>query len=291
MPHVHPSAIVSKEAVLADDVFIGPGCVIQGQVDLAAGVHLVGNIYINGPVKIGENTRIFPFCAIGFQGQDWKFKDGMPTAGVVVGRDCILRENVTLHAATKTEKPTRVGDRCMLMVGSHLGHDSGIGNDVILVNSAMLAGHAYVADQATIGAGCGIHQFSRVGRLAFLSAGASVSMEVPPFCLVPERQRIGGINRVGMRRAGIPRDHITRVDEAFRTVFRSGAISKAEMVERLNALGADCPPVQELAAFVASSQRAICPGPGRPPRLLASWVKLSRRGHGQSLGATPDDWE
>lgn len=286
MPNIHPSASVSPEAVLGEGVEIGPSCILQGRVILGAGVRLLGSIYLSGPVEIGAGTIIYPFTCIGFPGQDWKFKPGDPTPGVKVGQNCIIREHVTLHAATKPDRPTTVGDRCMLMVNTHLGHDARIGNDVVMVNNSALAGHAELGDNVTLSGGVGIHQFARVGRFVFMSAGVGVSTDVPPFCIVPERQRIEGINRVGLRRAGFPREHITRLDEAFRKVFRPGNLSRAEMIEKLEVLGREgelCPPVLEMAQFVREAKRPICPGAGKPPRLFAPLLHRMRRGESSAI--------
>lgn len=282
MATIHPSASVSPQAVLGPGVEIGPFCVVSGPVTLGAGVRLVGNVYVSGPAEIGENTIVYPFSCLGFPGQDWKFKPGDATPGVKVGNNCILREHVTIHSATKPDRPTTVGDRCMLMVNTHLGHDARIGNDVVMVNNSALAGHADLGDNATLSGSVGLHQFVRVGRFVFMSAGVGVSMDVPPFCVVPERQRMEGINRVGLRRAGFPREHITALDEAFRKVFRPGNLSRAEMIAKLEEIADGCPPVLEMAQFVRESKRGICPGSGRPPRLFAPLLHRLRRGQGSS---------
>lgn len=277
MASIHPTAYVSPEARLGDGCEIGPHCMLSGPVTLGAGVRLVANVHLAGPVEVGAGTIIYPFACLGFPGQDLKFKPGMPSAGVRVGTNCVLRESVTIHAATKAEAPTSIGDGVYMMVGSHLGHDARAGNNVILVNQACLAGNAVVGDNATIGGFCGVHQFTRVGRFAFMSGGTAVSMEVPPFCTVVERQRIGGINRVGLRRAGMAREHITGIVQAFREVFRVH-MQRHEQIQRLEELGRDCPPVLEMAQFVREAKRPICPGPGRPPRLFTTWLHARRRG-------------
>ncbi|MBL8964022.1 MAG: acyl-ACP--UDP-N-acetylglucosamine O-acyltransferase [Phycisphaeraceae bacterium] len=289
MAIIHPSASVSPQAVLGDEVQIGPRCVVEGEVTIGAGARLIGDVYVVGPARIGEGTTIYPFCCLGFPGQDWKFKPGDPTPGVTVGRDCILREHVTIHAATRPDRPTTVGDRCMLMVNAHLGHDARIGNNVVMVNNSALAGHCELGDSVTLSSSVGVHQFVRVGRFVFMSAGVCVSMDVPPFCVAPETQRLEGINRVGLRRAGFPRDHITAIDEAFRKAFRPGNLSRAQMLEILDTLGAGCPPVEEMAEFVRQSKRGICPGSGRPPRLFAPLLHRIRRGRGiEPVAEAPD---
>lgn len=275
--NIHPTAIISPEALIDTDVEIGPGCVLTGRVTLAPGVRLIGNVYLNGPVEIGRGTVVYPFACVGFPGQDVKFTAGMPTAGVKIGQNCILREQVTVHQATKADRATTIGDNCFLMVNAHLGHDARIGDNVTMVNGSMLAGHAEVQSGATMGGGAAIHQFTRLGRLAMMQGHAGASMDVPPFCVAMEVNRIVGLNRVGLRRSGMPREHITRLDDAFRQVFRLH-VQRTEMIQRLEEMGKDCPPVMEMAEFIKSAKRAICPGPARPPRMFTTFLHHTRRG-------------
>ncbi|MCC6659792.1 MAG: acyl-ACP--UDP-N-acetylglucosamine O-acyltransferase [Phycisphaerales bacterium] len=262
MPTIHSTAIVDPTCDLAPDVEIGPGCVLSGGVRLAAGVRLVGNVYLSGPLTVGTGTILYPFVCLGFPGQDYKFKPGDPTPGVAIGADCILREHVTVHAATRPDRPTTVGDRVMMMVGSHVGHDGRLGSNTILVNGALLAGHSEVGDGAILSAGTLVHQFTRVGRLAMMQGDSAVSMDVPPFCLAHGHNSIIGINLVGLRRSGMDRAHITKVREAFRLALRR-PMSKPERIALLEDLGRDCPPVMELARFVAEAKKLALPRQAR----------------------------
>jgi UDP-N-acetylglucosamine acyltransferase len=257
MPVIHPTASVSKESQIGEGVEIGPFCVLTGKVVLGAGVKLIGNVYLNGPIEIGAGTTVYPFACLGFPGQDVKFTPGMPTPGVKIGSNCLIRESATVHAATKPEHATTVGDNVFMMAYTHVGHDARLGNNIVMVNSAAVAGHVEVGDNVIISGGAVVHQFVRVGRLAFFSGGTAVSADVPPFCIVTARQIIGGINRVGMRRGGVPRDEITKVDHAFRTALRGG-LMRQDMIERLTEQGRTSPAVAEMARFVAASKRAVC---------------------------------
>lgn len=277
MASVHPTAIVPPEAVLGEGVEIGPHCVLSGAVTLGARVRLLANVFLQGPVTIGEGTILYPGACIGFEPQDFKFKPGATTAGVTIGADCLIREHVTIHAASNHHTPTRLGDNCFMMAYTHLGHDCQVGNRVIMVNYSGLSGHCEVADSATLSGHVGAHQFVRIGRLAFLSGGTSVGMDVPPFCMVPERNRLGGLNLVGMRRAGMGREEITEVRRAFRDLFRRPT-PKNEMLAELDARAKACPAVAEIAEFVRGTKRGICPGMGRPPRVLTTWLQRRRRG-------------
>ncbi len=257
MPTIHPTAIIGRECELAEDVEVGPFCVLNGRVRLGAGVRLIGNVYLDGVVTIGERTQVYPFACIGFPGQDVKFKRGDKTAGVVIGADGILREHATVHAATNDHTPTSIGDRVFMMACSHVGHDGRIGTGVTMVNAAAVGGHGQVGDGAILGGGALIHQFSRVGRQAFLSGGSAISTDVPPFCIASGRNMLAGINLVGLRRGGMPRDQITLVRAAYRAALRA-PLTRTEMLDRLQELGRDCPPVAEMARFVAEAKR-VCP--------------------------------
>ncbi len=258
MPTIHPSALIGREVELADDVNIGPYCVLNGRVKLGKGVRLVGNVYLEGPLSIGDETTLFPFACLGFPGQDFKVKLGAPTAGVVVGKNCLIREYVSVHAATNEHTPTSVGDRVFMMATSHAGHDAKVGNGVVMVNGSALAGHAQAHDGAIISGGALVHQFNRIGRLAFMAGGSAVSVDVPPFCLVVGKNVMNGVNLVGMRRSGMPREHITRVRQAYREVLGE-PMTREEMVRELERLGADCPPVMEMARFVAEAKKVCLP--------------------------------
>ncbi len=247
---VHPTAIVDTSVQMGPGVEIGPGCIVRGDVKLGAGVKLIAQVCIEGPCEIGEQTSLYPFACIGFPPQDYKFKDGAPTAGVKIGRECLIREHVTIHQSSKTTHPTTVGDRCMLMVASHLGHDTVIGNDVILVNAVLLAGHVRVGDKATLSGNVAVHQFCRVGRLAFVSGGNAFSTDVPPFCIGGSRNTIMGLNKVGMRRNGVPREDINQLDRAFRLAFAE-RIPRPEMISRLAELAEQSEYVREFRDFLA----------------------------------------
>lgn len=262
---IHPTAMVSPESELADDVVIGPYCVLTGRVRLDEGVRLLGNVYVNGPVSIGKRTVAYPFVCVGFGPQDVKFKPGMVTAGVEIGSDCILREHVTVHASTSQEAPTRIGDRMFMMGSTHVAHDCVIGNDVTFVNGAKVAGHVVIENNVTLGGNAVIHQFCRIGRLVMMSGDCAVSLDVPPFCMVNERNRIGGLNQVGLRRSGMPREHITELRRAFRDVLRP-SLPRKEAIQILRERGATCPPLLELAEFIVTTKRGITPGMGRLPR-------------------------
>ena len=256
---IHPTAIITGDVSIPATATVGPYCVLDGPITLGENVRLVAHVCIKGPVTIGEGTILYPGASIGYEPQDLKIKLGTPTSGVVIGSNCQIREHVTIHASSKAPgqgPPTTIGDRVFMMVNSHAGHDVRIDNDAILVNSVLLAGHAHVGRSATLSGCACIHQFGRVGAYAFVTGLTGHSRDIPPFVIVGARNLMFGINAVGLRRAGFPREHITALRVAFRVAFRTPRM-RVEQIAILREMGANCPPVAEMAEFVATTKRGI----------------------------------
>ena len=273
---IHRTAEVGPEVTLGKGVAIGPRCTIEGRVHLGDGVRLIGDIYIYGPAEIGSGTTIYPYGTLGTPGQDRKFKPGDPTAGIRVGSDCVLRESFTMHAATKISEPTSIGDRCMCMVGAHLGHDVSVGHDVTMVNGVALGGHCRVDDRANLSGAVMVHQFTRIGTLALVTGGVIVTADVPPFCLVGDRNRVSGLNRIGLRRSGMSRDEIDRISRAFRAIF-SRHMQKGEIIATLEAMSEGSPAITEMHRWFSAGRRSFCDGPSRLPRWFSHWLRTQRR--------------
>ncbi len=285
MPDIHPTAIVGSDCSIAEGASIGPGCVLDGPVTLESGVRLLPGVNIYGPATIGAGTIIYPFAVLGTPPQDYKFAPGSPTAGIRVGPNCILREHTTIHAASNTETPTTLGTEVFMMVGSHVGHDSTIGNRVILTNGSLVAGHVRIDDGAILSGNAAVHQFVHIGRLAMIGGVVALVGDVPPFCMVTTRNRIEGLNIVGMRRSGMERQHITRVRQAVgETLLKP--LPNAEIIARLDALSEGCPPVQELADFVRNHKRPLAKSLGAPPHGFDQWLEQTL--HGSAEGTSSD---
>ena len=258
MPRIHPTAIIAAGAELAEDVEIGPYCVIGEHVALAAGIRLKSHVVIDGRTTIGERTRIFPFASIGFETQDLKYK-GEPSS-LEIGHDNTIREHVTINPGTTGGgMVTRVGNHCLLMVGAHVAHDCRLGDHVILVNNATLGGHVVIEDHAILGGLSAVHQFVRIGRHAMIGGMSGVERDVIPYGLVMgDRARLTGINIVGMQRRGFSREDIQALRSAYQLLFSADGTfgdRVSEMAERFGNIG----PVADIISFIrADSNRAIC---------------------------------
>lgn len=267
MPTIHPTAIVDPEATIADDVTIGPQCIVQGPVTLAEGVHLIAQCHITGRVSIGPRTRVYPFAAIGFEPQDYKFGPDAITAGVTIGEDCLIREHASVHAASNDHTPTRIGDRVFMMTSSHVGHDGNVGNDVVMVSGALLGGHVTVGDKALLGGGCLVHQHCRVGALAMMGGGVPISADLPPYMTANAGNRIGSPNLVGMRRNGFDKHEINTVKAIVSELLRT-QLPKAELMHRLAEMAETSTAARDIRDFIDAGSRPICAGMNKKGRGL-----------------------
>jgi len=255
--------VIVGDATLADDVEIGPNCVLFGSITLGAGTTLIANACLHGPLTMGERNVVYPATTIGFAPQDLGFDRDSPGAGCVIGSGNTFREGVSIHRS-KTDQPTRIGDDNYWMANSHAGHDAQIGNKCIFANSTLLGGHVEVADRVITGGNVSIHQFVRLARNVFVSGGMGTSLDVPPFFMVTGFNTAGSLNIIGMRRSGMPREHIDTVRWVYRSLLRSGLTPRAAL-ERLRERGDD-PIVAEYIRFVETATRPIIHGRMRAVR-------------------------
>ena len=205
---------------------------------------------------LGRRCRVHACAVLGDLPQDLAFND--EPSYVKIGSNCVLREGVTIHRGTKPGTSTIVGDNCFLMANSHLAHNVQLGNGVIIANGALLAGYVEVGERAFISGNAVIHQFTRIGRLAMLSGCSGIGKDVPPFCTTVGvcRNRIAGLNVVGLRRAGIGPEDRQAIRGAIKVLYRSG-LNVSQALERIKKEFPQ-PAVQEICAFIEASKRGIC---------------------------------
>ncbi|MEM7168920.1 MAG: acyl-ACP--UDP-N-acetylglucosamine O-acyltransferase [Pseudomonadota bacterium] len=219
MADIHPSAVVSPDCELGENCRIGPFCVVGADVSLGQDVILHSHVVVEGRTRIGDRCEVFPFASIGHRPQDLKYK-GEPST-IDIGADNVIREYVTINPGTEGgAMTTRVGSGCLLMVGAHVAHDCAIGDGVILANNVTLAGHVTVEDRVIIGGLSAVRQFVRIGHNAMIGGMSGVEHDVIPFGLVMgERAWLHGLNLVGMKRAGMSRETMQRLNSAFDSLF------------------------------------------------------------------------
>lgn len=259
MPDIHQTAIIEEGAKLADDVTVGPYCVVGSKVQLASGVVLKSHIVVDGNTSIGENTTIYPFASIGTAPQDLKYKG--EDSSLVIGTGNVIREHVTINPGTEGGgMVTEIGDNCLLMIGVHIAHDCKIGNSVILANNATLGGHVEIGNHAIIGGLSAVHQFVRIGKYAIVGGMSGVENDVIPYgSVMGDRAGLAGLNLIGLKRHQFNRKDIHALRSAYRMLFSpEGTLSERieDVIEHFN----DNQPVMDIVNFVRSdsSSRSVC---------------------------------
>ena len=256
-PAIHPTAVVAASAVIGAGCVIGPGAVIGPYVTLGRDVQVGAHAVVEGDTTIGDGTQIFPFGSIGLAPQDLKYR-GERTR-LVVGRENVFRESVTIHRGTVGGgSETWIGDRNLFMAYAHVAHDCRVGSDTIFGPGATLGGHVEVGDFAQVSAYSGVHQFCRVGRYAFIGGYSVVTKDALPYAkTVGNRARVYGLNTIGLVRKGFSQDAVRQLRQAYRFLLTSRLTpSKA-----LAAIDADprlsSSDVRELVTFIRSSKRGV----------------------------------
>ena len=258
MTSVHDTAVVDPGAAIGAGTVIGPYAVIEAGVALGTGCRIDAHAVIKSGVRLESGCHVHAGAILGDAPQDLAFDAGRAT-GVVVGERTVIRETVTVHRSTDEDVPTRIGDDCLLMGGSHVAHDAHLGNDVVLCNGALVAGHVRIEDRAFLSGNTAVHQFCRVGRLVMLSGASAIGKDVGPYLVVSGRSDVSGLNTVGMRRAGISPGARARIKSAYRALF--GAPTLDAGLAAVRALDIRHEDVRTICDFYANSRRGF----SRPP--------------------------
>jgi UDP-N-acetylglucosamine acyltransferase len=258
---IHPTAIISTEAELADRVEVGPYAVLDGPVTLGPDCRVGPGAHLIGPLAMGRGNQVHSGAVLGERPQHTQYK-GEPTR-LEIGDVNIFREHVTVHRGTTASWTTQIGSHNFFMANSHVAHDCRVGNRCILANNALLGGHCELADNVFLSGNSAVHQFVRVGRLALLSGCSATTKDIPPFVIQQNIDTVFGVNVIGLRRAGFPRGEIDAVRRAFHILFRRGftlPVALAQLQQELP----DSAAVEELVTFLRQTRRGINPMRGRP---------------------------
>jgi UDP-N-acetylglucosamine acyltransferase len=257
---IHPTAVLAEGAKVPASCTVGPFCTIGANVVLGERCELVSHVVLDGHLTMGDDNRVFSFACLGIAPQDLKYK-GEPTQ-LTIGEKNDIREYVTISRGTAGGGGvTSIGSNCLIMAYTHIGHDSSIGNGVILANAATLAGHVTVEDFATVGALNPVHQFCTIGKYAYIGGGTTITQDVLPYSLtsIERNNHAYGINKVGLERKGFTPEELKQLRAAYKLLQHS----KLNTSEALTAIreriasGEFGDKVSYLADFIAKSERGI----------------------------------
>ena len=253
---IHSSSIIDPSAKIADDVEIGPFCLVGADVEIGSGTRIESHVILKGPMKIGARNHIFQFSTLGDGSPDKKYKNEPTT--LVIGNDNIIREGVTIHRGTIQDRgETLIGDRNLIMAYSHIAHDCVLGNDIVLTNQAALAGSVHVGDGAILGGYAIVHQFCSLGCYSFCAMGSAVNKDIPAYVKVRGNPaKPFGINVTGIKRLGYSKESIEALRSAYRSIYRK-KMTVDEAIEELKELRKEHEEVNLFLDSIEKSTRGI----------------------------------
>lgn len=253
---IHESAIIHPSAKIAENVSIGPGTIIGADVEIGEGTWIGPHVLIDGPTVIGKNNKIHQFASIGDAPQDTTYQ-GEATR-LEIGDDNVIREYCMISRGTvKGGGLTKVGHNNFLMAYSHIGHDSIVGNHIIMINYSALSGHVTLKDYAIVGAYSAIHQFCVVGAYAFIARSTYITKDVLPYVMIAGHDSsVCGLNTVGLKRRGFSSSVIDTLRRAYKVIFRKG-LTVQQAVAELELMEKDCPEIGLMLEALNQSTRGI----------------------------------
>jgi UDP-N-acetylglucosamine acyltransferase len=251
---IHPTAIVSPKAIIADDAIIGPYTVVEDNAVIGPGCSIAANAYICANTSIGAQCTIHMGACLGGEPQDLAYKGACTS--LIIGGNNVFREHVTVHRGTEAGTSTIIGNDNYFMCLSHIAHNCRIGNRVVVCNNTLLAGHVEIEDMVFISAACLIHQFVRIGTLAMIGGGVRLNKDFPPYMSTLNDNMVTAYNLIGLKRAGI--DAVTReaIKQAHRTLYRQG-LNTHHAIDKLGA-GPHNAAVDRIMQFIKTSKRGVC---------------------------------
>ena len=256
---IHPTAYVETGAELGEGARVGPFCHVGPHAVIGAGSELRSHAVVIGHTTLGENCVLHPHAVVGGPPQVIGFQE-TPDSSLQVGNNCTFREYATAHTGIpKFGGLTQVGDNCFIMIGAHIAHDNHIGNNVVMANNVSLAGHITVGDNVWFGGLAAVHQFTRIGRNAFIGGGAILVEDVIPFgSVVGNHARLSGLNMVGLKRRGFDKAQLQEIRGAYKAVFTGEGIFNDRLAQAAVTF-ADKPLAMELIDFIRQGgDRPIC---------------------------------
>ncbi len=157
--YIGPLVSIGSNVKINENVYIGPGCVIHGDIEIARDSRLYANITLINSVKIGERTQIHPGVVIGGDGfgnvkthNGWKKINQI--GGVIVGDDVEIGSNTTIDRGSIENTVIKNGVRLDNLI--QIGHNTQIGEHTAIASSVAIAGSVKIGKNCMIAGQVGI---------------------------------------------------------------------------------------------------------------------------------------
>ncbi len=205
--YIHPSSIIGQNVHLGKNVKIGPYCTIIGNV------------------TIDDNSVIYANITIGMPAQNLDTKKSLGT--ISIGKNCKIREFVTIGASKSENGKTKIGDNCYIMTYCHIAHDVTLENNVTLISNVNLGGHVHIEKNAFLMANSAAHQFCRIGQFTSLAPYTAIRQDLPPYCMFSGLPaKYFNLNIIALKRAGFSRESINNIKHVAKLFYQDKLLIK-----------------------------------------------------------------
>ncbi|RPI15339.1 MAG: acyl-ACP--UDP-N-acetylglucosamine O-acyltransferase [Ignavibacteriae bacterium] len=255
MNNISKNAIVSSKAILGDNVIIKDFATVEDDVKVGDNVTIASNAIVHSGTTISNNCKIYYSAVVGSDPQDLKYSGERTT--LEIGENTIIREFATLSRGTVHNGKTIIGRNCFLMNYTHIGHDSKIGDNVILANLVNTGGHVSIEEWAIVGGIVGIHQFVHIGAHSFIAFSSRVTQDVPPYILAGGSPlNYKGLNIIGLKRRGFSEEQIKCIKQTYNYIYNS-KYNISDAIKAIKDSVRQTDEVKKIITFIESSERGI----------------------------------
>lgn len=253
---IHPTAVIGSNVTLGDNITIGPYTIIEDDVQIGDGCIIESSVRIYSGTRMGKNNRIFHGATLGGEPQDLGFKPNTKSY-LEIGDENIFREHCIIHRGSKEGYVTRFGNKNYIMGCAHFAHDCQVGNENIIVQNSIIAGHVKIGNKVFISGLVAIHQFARVGDYAMLAGCSKVTKDSPPYSMIDGNPAtVIGQNVVGLKRGGFTAEDREKIKHAYKVIYHSG-MNFSQAISKLKEENDPNPHVKYIIEFFETSERGV----------------------------------
>ncbi len=252
---ISPKAEISPKAKIGNNCKIFPFVYIEEDVEIGDNCIIFPFVSICNGSRIGNNNKIHQGSVIAALPQDFNFRGAK--SYVKIGDNNVIRENVVINRGTLRDGCTVIGNSNFLLEGTHISHDTVVGDHCVFGYGVKIAGDCEIGNGAIFSSSAIQNANTRVGRLAIVQAGCTFSRDVPPFVIAGGKPlEYGGPNTTMMNEANIDPKVQKHIANAYRLLFH-GKTSTFDVINQIKEQVPDSPEIQTIIKFLEGTKCGI----------------------------------
>ncbi len=179
---IHSTAVISHDAKIDKNVYIGPNVVI-GKCEIKEGSIIHGNTFIYDNTFIGENVTIHAGCVIGSDGYGYvrnennEFEKFPHFGGVVIQKNVEIGANTCIDRGTLGNTIIKEGAKIDNLV--HIAHNVVIGKHTAVIANSMIGGSTTIGDYSWIAPSASLMNKIKINDKVTVGMAAVVTKDIP----------------------------------------------------------------------------------------------------------------